>query len=51
MNKIEIILLEKVFEIGIVKIIIDYKKDLENIEYFIIQLVDNIIKEIIKTQI
>jgi len=49
MNKTEIILLEKVKEEGIVRIIIDYKKDLEDIGFFIIQLIDSILKEIIET--
>ena len=45
MDEIKNILLEKVKEKGIVKIIIDYKNDLESVNYFIIQLIDNIIRE------
>lgn len=46
MNETEIILLDKVKEQGVVRIIMDYKNDLESIEYFIIQLVDSIIREV-----
>ena len=46
MDETENILLEKVKEKGVVKIIIDYKNDLESVNYFIIQLIDSIIREI-----
>ena len=46
MNETEIILLGKVKEEGVVRIIMDYKKDLESVEYFIVQLIDNIIREV-----
>ena len=46
MNETEIILLDKVKEQGVVRIIMDYKNDLESIEYFIIQWVDSIIREV-----
>ncbi len=46
MNEIETILLEIVKEKGVVEIIIDYKSDLESVGYFIVQLIDNIIREI-----
>ena len=46
MNKTEIILLEEVKEEGVVRIIMEYKRDLESVEYFIVQLIDNIIREV-----
>ena len=50
MNKTKTILLERVNEKGIVEIIMNYKSDLESVEYFIIQLIDNIIREVIDIQ-